>query len=216
MGSLQALEVQKVLLVKALQNPDRYPAEIRDILSNHVDVGSIQPCVGKMLVFSALDLQFRKVTLRPRLKACAVCGESPAIRDVLSTQYGVQRELCEAPRPVLPTIPEEASVDATVLRSLPSSACLVDVRSPLQFAGVHLPSAINVPYSNLMRKDDKSIETLRSLAARYDKLFVMCRRGNDSVRTVALCFELGISNVVNIRGGLAAYAAACDPTMPVI
>lgn len=49
-----------------------------------------------------------------------------------------------------------------------------------------------------------------------DKLYVLCRRGNNSQRIVAKLREMGISNAVDVVGGIEAWAKELEPTMPVL
>ena len=47
-------------------------------------------------------------------------------------------------------------------------------------------------------------------------LFVMCRRGNNSQLAVARLRELGITNAVDVVGGIENWAKSVDDSMPVI
>lgn len=46
-------------------------------------------------------------------------------------------------------------------------------------------------------------------------VYVVCRRGNDSQRAVALFNERGFTRVKNIKGGLLEWAHTVDPNFPV-
>lgn len=45
-------------------------------------------------------------------------------------------------------------------------------------------------------------------------LYVVCRRGNDSQRVAQLLKDSGITNVVDVVGGLQAWAEEADPSFP--
>jgi adenylyltransferase/sulfurtransferase len=49
-----------------------------------------------------------------------------------------------------------------------------------------------------------------------DMLYVLCRRGNNSQLAVARMRELGISNAVDVVGGIENWARSVDACMPVI
>jgi adenylyltransferase/sulfurtransferase len=46
------------------------------------------------------------------------------------------------------------------------------------------------------------------------KIYVVCRRGNDSQRAVKKLREIGHKNVVDMVGGMEAWAKEIDPTFP--
>lgn len=47
-------------------------------------------------------------------------------------------------------------------------------------------------------------------------VFVVCRRGNNSQRAVVQLREQGVTNVVDVVGGMEAWAAEVNPSMPVL
>ncbi|PSN42529.1 Adenylyltransferase and sulfurtransferase MOCS3 [Blattella germanica] len=85
---------------------------------------------------------------------------------------------------------------------------LIDVRSPMEFEICHLPGSLNIPL-----KDLKSESTIQRL-----KVFVVCRRGNDSQKGVLALQEslkgLKVS-VKDIVGGLHSWSYNVDPSFPV-
>lgn len=78
---------------------------------------------------------------------------------------------------------------------------LIDVRTPAEFAGGHLPGALNIPLDDLRR----ALPALRAAAARRDLLLVCAsgRRSENACRTLA-GHEVA---AVTLEGGTAAWAA---------
>lgn len=86
------------------------------------------------------------------------------------------------------------------------SPLLLDVREPWEYQIVHLEDSQLVP----MREIPAIMETLDP----HKEIIVICHHGIRS-RHVALFLEhQGFSNVVNLRGGLDAWARHTDTSLP--
>ena len=81
-------------------------------------------------------------------------------------------------------------------RAVPQ-AILLDVRTPEEYGGGHVPGSRNLPLHQ--------IEKITSIAEKKDTpLFVYCQSGARSRQAVSLLQRMGYENVNNI-GGMAAY-----------
>ncbi len=81
-------------------------------------------------------------------------------------------------------------------RAVPQ-AILLDVRTPEEYRGGHIPGSKNVPLHQ--------IEKIESIAEKKETpLFVYCQSGARSRQAVSLLQRMGYENVNNI-GGMAAY-----------
>jgi rhodanese-related sulfurtransferase len=99
--------------------------------------------------------------------------------------------------------PDECKVQ---LEQSESSPMLLDVREPWEYQIVHLENSQLVP----MRKVPEIMETLDP----HQEIIVVCHHGIRS-RQVALFLEHhGFSNVVNLKGGLDAWARHTDTSLP--
>uniref|UniRef100_A0A7S1UJH7 Rhodanese domain-containing protein n=1 Tax=Phaeomonas parva TaxID=124430 RepID=A0A7S1UJH7_9STRA len=99
-------------------------------------------------------------------------------------------------------------------------AALLDVRNATQRGIIAIEGSISMPLKQLRKRLEKPgaapdavLEQLRNKPA-ASKCFVMCRRGVDSVHATKLLMEHGIQGVVNIEGGLTAWARDVDETFP--
>jgi phage shock protein E len=72
-----------------------------------------------------------------------------------------------------------------------AGARLLDVRSPAEFAGGHLPGAVNVPVQELERR-------LAEVGPSDGELVVYCRSGHRSSRAAALLRQHGFTKVDNL------------------
>ncbi len=92
----------------------------------------------------------------------------------------------------------------------PQDLQLVDVREPWEVETASLPNFINLPLSqsaawagNIHSQLDVEKETL-----------VLCHHGMRSAQMCQWLSTQGFTNVKNIEGGIAHYAAIVDPTIP--
>ena len=81
-------------------------------------------------------------------------------------------------------------------------AFLIDVRSPEEFSGGHIPGSINLPIQALrnapdLLKDDQA------------PLYVYCHSGARSSRAAKMLMYLGYAHVTDL-GGIGAYAGALE------
>ena len=72
-----------------------------------------------------------------------------------------------------------------------SGARLLDVRSPGEFAGGHLPGAVNIPVQDLERR-------LAEVGPTDGELIVYCRSGHRSSRATELLRQHGFTKVHNL------------------
>ena len=72
-----------------------------------------------------------------------------------------------------------------------AGARLLDVRSPEEYAGSHLPGAVNIPVQELDRR-------LAEVGPRDAELILYCRSGSRSARATELLRRHGFSKVHNL------------------
>lgn len=124
----------------------------------------------------------------------------------------VAERVREAAVPVAEELAVELSDDAGVSPAdLPDldNAVLMDVREPDEFAGVHIPGAVNIPLSVLrggepedLPEEAQEVADRAALAGR--PLVVYCASGARSARVVDILAEAGIP-AVNLPGGIDAW-----------
>ncbi|MFD7979148.1 rhodanese-like domain-containing protein [Streptomyces sp. NPDC059071] len=94
-----------------------------------------------------------------------------------------------------------ASLDAAQTLARLGELTVVDVRSPAEYAGGHLPGALNVPLDRL----DRAVPALKEAAARGELLLV-CQSGN---RSRTACERLAAHGIpaLDLAGGTSGWAA---------
>jgi rhodanese-related sulfurtransferase len=110
--------------------------------------------------------------------------------------------------PALPAITVE--ILATRMAEGIDHLQLVDVREPSELATAQLPGFINLPLSqaeswsqNIQAHLDPQKETL-----------VLCHHGMRSAQMTGWLLEQGFADVKNITGGIDAYSAQVDRSVP--
>lgn len=83
------------------------------------------------------------------------------------------------------------AADQAALQAVQRGALLIDVRTPEEFAGGHLPDAINIPHGDIVA----GVKALQ--ADTTANIVLYCRSGNRSGIAEGSLREAGYSNVVN-------------------
>ena len=86
---------------------------------------------------------------------------------------------------------------------------VIDVRTPVEFRGVHIEFARNVP---LNRLDPQQLMKQRNGSA-DQPLYLLCKSGNRASIALKKFTDAGFSNIVNVEGGTDAWVAAGLPVV---
>ena len=118
-------------------------------------------------------------------------------------------DLVAAARRVIREIAPASLIDAG------SSPVLIDVREPHEYAGGHLPGAINLPRGVLEFQVDAhpamACATSPALAERSRPILVYCLTGGRSTLAAESLQRLGFTEVESLAGGFAAWRDAGLP-----
>jgi molybdopterin/thiamine biosynthesis adenylyltransferase/rhodanese-related sulfurtransferase len=152
-----------------------------------------EPLVGRLMLYDALRLRFRDITLL-RDPSCPVCGDEPTIRALEAYS-----DACEAPSEVEMTVEELQQ-----WRQEGRPHFLLDVREPSEAAISKIDGSVLVPG--------------RTLADHLDGLpkdrpiVVHCKFGGRSARAAAMLRLHGF-DAHNLDGGIVAWRHRIDPTL---
>ena len=83
---------------------------------------------------------------------------------------------------------------------------LVDVREPWEFEICHIPGSVNIPMSRVVQQLDQIDQS--------DETVVICHHGIRSRQVIHYLEQQEIENLVNLDGGVDAWARDVDPDMP--
>ncbi|MCX7158577.1 MAG: rhodanese-like domain-containing protein [Proteobacteria bacterium] len=84
---------------------------------------------------------------------------------------------------------------------------LLDVREEWEFQTAHIEGSLLIPMGQVASR----IAELDSTA----ETVVICHHGGRSMQVAGLLEQLGFPNVINLAGGVDAWARSVDPSMPV-
>lgn len=160
---------------------------------------------GRLLIFDALGMDFREVSLRPDPK-CPVCGPNPTIAELVDYDRlcGVEDGGTQPARKPVPQIsPRE--VAARLGRE--PEPFLLDVREPWEWEIGNLAAsgAVLIPFTEVPARNKE--------LPRDRPLVVFCHVGVRSALVAQSLLANGFEEVYNLRGGYLAWVDDVDPTL---
>jgi adenylyltransferase/sulfurtransferase len=164
-------------------------------------LGLGEPLVGRLLLYDALGMSFQELKLE-RDPACPLCGGSPTIREL--QDYAA---FCGTGRGE-DTGPVEEITATELQRRLRAGEELsvVDVRDPHEWAICRIEGARLVPLGTVgerLHEFDSS------------RTYVLhCKSGVRSAKAIAQLKRAGFRKVLNLKGGILAWARDVDPSLP--
>jgi adenylyltransferase/sulfurtransferase len=189
-GTTQATEVVKLLL------------------------GVGRPLVGRLLILDALEMSWREVSLR-RNPDCPVCGDQPTQTELIDYEVfcGVADvdDAGVASAAATGSVPVGTVAVPRLLARLEAhdQLFLLDVREDWEWSVGNLADrgARLVPLGQL--------ESRLAEVPRDRPIVVYCKSGQRSELAARLLMERGYSDVVNLEGGLVAWAELVASDLPV-
>jgi molybdopterin/thiamine biosynthesis adenylyltransferase/rhodanese-related sulfurtransferase len=157
------------------------------------------PLTGRLLTYDALEMRFSEFRFARRVN-CAVCGDQPSITAPADPPGFCTLEELQRVRNI------SAAQLAQALASPEWPISLIDVREPAEFATGHLARAINIPLGQLQDSGPR-------LPRDHTVVFV-CRSGARSLKACALARRAGVAQPLQLEGGLLAWKAAVEPSLP--
>jgi hydroxyacylglutathione hydrolase len=115
---------------------------------------------------------------------------------------GGMQALAYRPDLVWPT--ERISVLIAAEEMAKTSGLLLDVRSPREWTAKHIAGSSNIPLNHLQERIGE--------IPRDSRIFVHCAGGYRSSIAAGILHQFGITNLIEIAGGLAAWESASLPT----
>jgi adenylyltransferase/sulfurtransferase len=157
-----------------------------------------EPLVGRLLHIDGAAMKFREFTLR-RDPDCARCADGR--RDLPIEAEG---EFCEACGEMKD---EEISVLALAeARRAGGEHVLLDVREPWELDVARVEPCLAIPMGEVAARTEE--------IPRNVPVYVLCHGGVRSGRVVEFLRGQGFGNVTNVRGGIAAWSAEVDASVP--
>ncbi len=159
-------------------------------------LGIGRPLIGELLTIDALEMQFRRLKVR-KDPECPACG-TRAIRELVDHDVG-----CAVPEP------KERDITALALaerRQAGRDLFLLDVREPHEWAIGTIEGAELIPLGEVLHSLDR--------IPRDRDVVVYCKGGTRSAQAADLLVANGYQRVENLLGGILAWGADIDPSLP--
>jgi len=160
-----------------------------------------EPLVGRLLLYDALAMRFDELKV-PRDPECPLCSPNATILELqdypafCGTGRGQDAE------------PVEEIGAAELKRRLDAGEPLeiIDVREPHEWAICRIEGARLLPLGALASRIHE-LDSARTYV-------LQCRSGVRSATALGLLRQAGFRHLLNLRGGVLAWAHEVDPTMP--
>ena len=164
-----------------------------------------EPLVGSLMVYDALEMEYRKIRVR-KDPECPLCGKNPTITELIDYEAFCGTVSEEA---------QEAAAGSTILATelkakmdAGEDFVLVDVREPAEYEIVSIPGAVLIPKGEIL--DGSALAQLPQ-----DKQIVLhCKSGVRSAEALAALKAAGLTNSVHVQGGVLAWQAQVDRSLP--
>ncbi len=159
--------------------------------------------LNRLLLFDAWKMTFRQLKLR-KDPNCPLCGEDPTIRELIDYE-----DFCGLKAPVeeTPALEEITAVELKELFERDEDIQLIDVREPHEYEIARIPGAKLIPLGEIVSRIDE-IEKGRTTV-------VQCKGGVRSAKAIGYLKNAGFEGrLINLKGGIGAWSAEVDPTVP--
>lgn len=160
---------------------------------------------GRLMLYNALDMQFRELKLRPN-------PERPVIEKLIDYEQfcGIPQAKAEEEKQKM-ALPE---MTVTELKQLMDSGAddfvLIDVRNPNEYEIAKIEGSVLVPLPDIERGD--GVEKVKELLNGH-RLIAHCKMGGRSAKALGILKEAGIEGT-NVKGGITAWSQDVDPSIP--
>jgi adenylyltransferase/sulfurtransferase len=171
------------------------------------------PAVGKLVIYDALELEWRKLKVR-KDPGCALCGENPTVTELIDYDAFCGAISDEA---------ADAAVDATIsvtqlehmLKERENGSrdfVLVDVREPNEYEINKIPGSVLIPKGDFL--NGSAFDELSRLTANNQQVVLHCKSGVRSAEALAIVKGAGYADAVHVGGGVVAWVNQIDPSQP--
>ncbi len=165
--------------------------------------------VGRFLRYDAMNMSIRELKLR-KDPTCPLCSAHPTITQLVDYEQfcGLKRgESAESAESGEPEAREMTVQEYAALREAGTEHLLLDVREPFELGICQIDGNVNIPLGQLPQR-------LGEIEAWKNRLIVsQCKSGRRSMVAMEKLKKLGFTKVVNLAGGILAWADEIDESM---
>jgi adenylyltransferase/sulfurtransferase len=168
-------------------------------------IGIGEPLTGRLVHFDALKLKFREFKLR-RDPKCPVCSDNPTITDLVDYEQFCGIPQAHAAEKEEALVPSLSAVELKAKLDRGDKFVLLDVREDFERDICRIEGARFIPLGQLPSR----MSELDSA----DEIVLQCKSGVRSARALKLLSEAGFGKLLNLEGGILAWAEQVDPSVP--
>jgi molybdopterin/thiamine biosynthesis adenylyltransferase/rhodanese-related sulfurtransferase/molybdopterin converting factor small subunit len=172
-------------------------------------IGAGATLAGRLLLFDALQMTFRTLTLR-RDPACPVCGDYPTVTKLIDYEQfcGITPATQAAASGAMPAEFETTVEELKARLDRRDHVWLLDVRERNEFEICRIPGSTLIPLGDLPQRLGELPQ-----GADAPDIVVHCKVGGRSAKAVDLLRGRGFTRVKNLKGGILAWIDRIDPTL---
>ncbi len=172
-------------------------------------LGIGEPLIGRMILYDALNMTFDTIKVRKNPN-CPVCGDHPTIHELIDYE-----QFCGVPahdRSEYKLKSAEGGVKSITVHDLKaqqdagSDLVLLDVRDPHEWEISSLDNSLRIPKNRIVARAAE--------IPRDQEVVVYCKTGVRSRDSILALQNLGFTNLINLTGGINAWAREIDPRLP--
>jgi len=165
-------------------------------------LGKGEPLIGRLLLVDALSMRFRELKLRKNPE-CPVCGTHPTVTKLIDYEQfcGIMPETPQD-KNMKNGIPQLSVKEYKSRIDRGDDLFLLDVREPYEYKIAQIGGTL-IPQNDVPNR--------LAEIPRDKEIVVQCRSGARSQRIAELLKQQGYTQVVNLAGGILAWADEIDP-----
>ena len=167
-------------------------------------LGKGEPLIGRLLLVDALNMKFRELKLRKNPE-CPVCGANPTVTELIDYQQfcGIDPE-SKQEKALKNGIPQLTVKELKRRIDAGEDVFILDVREPYEYQIANIGGKL-IPQNDVAQR--------LAEIERDREIVVHCRSGARSQRIAEFLSQAGYPRVVNLAGGILAWADEIDPKM---
>jgi adenylyltransferase/sulfurtransferase len=165
-------------------------------------LGKGESLAGRLLLVDALNMRFRELKLRKNPE-CPVCGANPTVTQLIDYQQfcGIGPESKEE-KTLKNGIPQITVKELKRRMDAGEDVQLIDVREPFEYQIAQIGGKL-IPQNDVQQR--------LAEIDREREVVVHCKSGGRSQRIAEFLVQSGYPKVVNLAGGILAWADEIDP-----
>jgi len=168
-------------------------------------LGIGETLAGRLLLVDALNMRFRQLKLRKN-PDCPICGTNPTISGLVDYEQfcGIAPPAPANAQEIKNGIPQITVQQLKYRMDAGEDVYILDVREPFEYQIANIGGKL-IPQNEVPQRLDE-IDRTREIV-------VQCKGGARSQRIAELLKQNGYKRVINLAGGILAWATEIDSTM---